>query len=43
MTRVQGRDGAVVLGLVAPNGVLHELADQIAAELPDELGADWVM
>jgi hypothetical protein len=38
MTRVQGRDGAVVLGLVAPNGVPRKLADQIAAELPDELG-----
>src|SRR4051794_36278664 len=38
MTRAQGRDGAVVLGLVAPSGVPRELADQIAAELPGELG-----
>src|SRR4051794_2382583 len=38
MTRAQGRDGTVVLGLVAPSGVPRELADQIAAELPDELG-----
>src|SRR5436190_7817818 len=37
MTRVQDRDGAVVLGLVAPSGVPPELADQIAAELPGEL------
>ncbi len=37
MTRAQGRDGAVVLGLVAPSGVARELADQIAAELPGEL------
>jgi hypothetical protein len=37
MTRAQGRDGAVVLGLVAPSGVPRELADQIAAELPGEL------
>src|SRR3954452_24650336 len=32
-----GRDGAVVLGLVAPSGMPRELADQIAAELPDQL------
>src|SRR5690242_17595085 len=38
MTRAQGRDGAVVLGLVAPSGVPRELAEQIAAELPGELG-----
>src|SRR3954453_19870883 len=38
MTRAQGRDGTVVLGLVAPSGVARELADQIAAELPGELG-----
>src|SRR3954453_5741968 len=38
MTRAQGGDGAVVLGLVAPSGAPRELADQIAAELPDELG-----
>jgi hypothetical protein len=37
MTRAQGRDGAVVLGLVAPSGVPRELADQIAVELPREL------
>src|SRR3954453_24042457 len=37
MTRAQGRDGTVVLGLVAPSGVARELADQIAAELPGEL------
>jgi hypothetical protein len=37
MTRAQGRDGAVVLGLVAPSGVARELAEQIAAELPGEL------
>jgi hypothetical protein len=39
MTRARSRDGAVVLGLVAPSGVPRELADQIAAELPGELGA----
>src|SRR5947209_17359704 len=38
MTRAHGRDRAVVLGLVAPSGVPRELADQIAAELPGELG-----
>jgi hypothetical protein len=38
MTRKRGRDGAVVLGLVAPSGTPRELADQIAAELPGELG-----
>jgi len=32
------RDGAVVLGLVAPSGMPRELADQIAEELPDQLG-----
>src|SRR3954447_14819641 len=32
------RDGAVVLGLVAPSGMPRELADQIAAELPGQLG-----
>jgi hypothetical protein len=31
------RDGAVVLGLVAPSGMPRELADQIAAELPGQL------
>src|SRR3954465_15952318 len=41
-----GRDGAVVLGLVAPSGMPRELADQLAAELPGELGnrmgdVDW--
>src|SRR3954447_1369131 len=34
----RGRDGAVVLGLVAPSGVPRELADQIAEDLPAELG-----
>jgi hypothetical protein len=38
MTRKRRRDGAVVLGLVAPSGTPRELADQIAAELPGELG-----
>src|SRR4051794_8880026 len=38
MIRAQGRDGAVVLGLVAPSGVPRELADQLAGQLPDELG-----
>ena len=33
----RGRDGAIVLGLVAPSGMPRELADQIAAELPGEL------
>src|SRR5690348_15299055 len=37
MSGERGRDGAVVLGLVAPSGVPRELADQIAAELPGEL------
>src|SRR4051812_2333039 len=37
MAGEQGRDGAVVLGLVAPSGMLRELAEQIAAELPGEL------
>src|SRR3954454_11849100 len=37
MTGERGRDGAVVLGLVAPSGVPRELADQIAAGLPGEL------
>src|SRR3954465_582721 len=38
MTSERGRDGAVVLGLVAPSGTPRELADQIAAELPGQLG-----
>ena len=38
MTDERGRDGAVVLGLVAPSGMPRELADQIAEELPDQLG-----
>jgi hypothetical protein len=38
MTCEGGRDGAVVLGLVAPSGMPRELADEIAAELPDQLG-----
>src|SRR3954453_18516071 len=38
MTNERGRDGAVVLGLVAPSGMPRELADQIAAELPAQLG-----
>jgi hypothetical protein len=38
MTDEGGRDGAVVLGLVAPSGMPRELADQLAAELPGELG-----
>src|SRR5689334_21889865 len=38
MTGNQGRDAAVVLGLVAPSGVPRELADEIAAALPTELG-----
>lgn len=37
MSRERDRDGAVVLGLVAPSGGPRELADQIAAELPGEL------
>src|SRR3954453_1155622 len=37
MTGERGRDGAVVLGLVAPSGVPRELADQIAAGLPGKL------
>ncbi len=37
MTSERGRDGAVVLGLLAPSGMPRELADQIAAELPAEL------
>lgn len=39
MTDEGGRDGAVVLGLVAPSGMPRELADQIAEELPGELGS----
>jgi hypothetical protein len=38
MTNERGRDGAVVLGLVAPSGMPRELADQIAEELPGQLG-----
>src|SRR3954471_23949784 len=38
MSSERGRDGAVVLGLVAPSGMPRELADQIAAELPRQLG-----
>src|SRR4051812_37072101 len=38
MTDERGRDGAVVLGLIAPSGTPRELADQIAEELPGELG-----
>lgn len=38
MTSERGRDGAVVLGLVAPSGMPRELAEQIAAELPGQLG-----
>src|SRR3954465_10725408 len=38
MTGERNRDGAVVLGLVAPSGAPRELADQIAAELPEQLG-----
>jgi hypothetical protein len=38
MTSEGGRDGAVVLGLIAPSGMPRELADQIAEELPGELG-----
>ena len=46
MTSDRGRDGAVVLGLVAPSGMPRELADQIAEELPgrleNEVGdVDW--
>ena len=37
MTAERGRDGAVVLGLVAPSGMPREVADQIAAELPGQL------
>jgi hypothetical protein len=37
MTGERGRDGAVVLGLVAPSGIPRDLADQIAADLPGEL------
>ena len=38
MTGEGARDDAVVLGLVAPSGMPRELADQIAEELPDQLG-----
>src|SRR4051812_40300304 len=38
MTSEGGRDGPVVLGLIAPSGMPRELADQIAEELPAELG-----
>src|SRR3954470_6424865 len=38
MSNEPGRDGAVVLGLIAPSGMPRELADQIAEELPGELG-----
>jgi hypothetical protein len=38
MTSERGRDDAVVLGLVAPSGMPRELADQIATELPGQLG-----
>src|SRR5688572_13898633 len=42
----ESRAGPVVLGLVAPAGMPRELADQIAEELPGELGnqvgeVDW--
>src|SRR4051794_32949512 len=37
MSDERGRDGAVVLGLLAPSGVPRELADVIAAELPGQL------
>src|SRR3954454_17085068 len=33
----RGSDGAVVLGLVAPSGMLSELAEQMATELPGRL------
>jgi hypothetical protein len=38
MTSERDRDGAVVLGLIAPSGMPRELADQIAEELPGQLG-----
>src|SRR5215210_9300465 len=38
MSGERGGDGAVVLGLVAPSGMPRELADQIAEELPGQLG-----
>ena len=38
MASERGRDDAVVLGLVAPSGIPRELADQIATELPGQLG-----
>jgi hypothetical protein len=38
MTGERG-DGSVVLGLVAPSGMARELADQIAFELPAQLGS----
>jgi hypothetical protein len=42
----RGHDGAVVLGLLAPSGMPRELADEIAEQLPGELGdrvgdANW--
>src|SRR3954468_17485272 len=38
MTSERGRDGAVVLGLIAPSGMPRELADQIRGQLPGGLG-----
>jgi hypothetical protein len=38
MTIERGRDRAVVLGLVAPSGTPRQLADQLGAELPGQLG-----
>jgi hypothetical protein len=38
MASEEGRDRAVVLGLVAPRGMPRELAEQIAEELPGQLG-----
>src|SRR3954471_11417195 len=38
MTRERGRDDAVLLGLVAPSGMPRDIADEIAADLPGQLG-----
>ena len=38
MTSDRGREGAVVLGLVAPSGIPRGLADHIAVRLPGRLG-----
>src|SRR3954452_4534556 len=38
MTSERGRDDAVLLGLVAPSGMPRDIADEIAADLPGQLG-----